>query len=143
MTGAPTPAPYVLDEHVGFVLRQVNQRHLAIFSAAMPEQLTPMQFAALARLLEVGPTPQTQLGRSTAMDAATIKGVTDRLRARGLVRTARDPADARLIVVSLTEQGRALAGECARIAGDVTARTLAPLAADERAALLRLLNRLR
>ncbi len=143
MTEATTEARYVLDEHVGFVLRQVNQRHLAIFSAAMPGQLTPMQFAALARLLELGPTPQTQLGRSTAMDAATIKGVTDRLRARGLVRTARDPEDRRLIVVSLTEPGRELARACVRVAAEVTRDTLAPLAAEEQVLLLRLLHRLR
>jgi MarR family transcriptional regulator, lower aerobic nicotinate degradation pathway regulator len=133
----------VLDEQVGFVLRQVTQRHLAIFAAAMPEQLTPMQFAALAKLLELGATPQTQLGRLTAMDAATIKGVTDRLRTRGLVTTARDAADARLIVVALTPAGRALALRSVEIAARITRDTLAPLSDTDQATLLRLLLRLR
>ncbi len=52
--------------------------------------LTPMQFAALARLAEAGAQSQNALGRQTAMDAATIKGVIDRLGRRGLVTTALD-----------------------------------------------------
>ena len=143
MSQADARPGYVLDEHVGFVLRQVTQRHLAIFSAAMPEQLTPTQFAALARLLELGATPQTQLGRLTAMDAATIKGVVDRLRTRGLVRTTRDPDDGRLIVVSLTPEGRAVAERGVGIAARITRETLAPLPEGEQAVLLRLLERLR
>jgi hypothetical protein len=32
---------YVLEENVGFILRQVTQRHLAIFSELIPDELTP------------------------------------------------------------------------------------------------------
>src|ERR1700722_10722267 len=75
--------PYVLDEQVGFALRQAQQRHTTIFAAKMIEDLTPTQWAALAKLREVGDCSQNHLGRLTAMDAATIKGVVDRLTARG------------------------------------------------------------
>ena len=70
---------YMLDEQVGFLLRRVSQRHLGIFAERIPD-LTATQFAALAKLCEVGPVSQNELGRRTAMDAATIKGVIDRLR---------------------------------------------------------------
>ena len=42
-------------------------------------EVTTTQFAALAKLAEQGPLSQNQLGRATAMDAATIKGVVGRL----------------------------------------------------------------
>lgn len=138
-----TPAPdYRLDEQIGFLLRQAMQRHTAIFAARMPGDLTPMQFAALARLREFGPTSQNELGRLTAMDVATVKGVVDRLRARGLVDCKDDPSDRRRILVRLTEAGRDLV-EVAVVAGHaITAETAAPLDADELATLCRLLARI-
>jgi len=49
-------------------------------------ELTPTQFAALARLRELGDTTQNQLGRLTAMDPATIQGVIQRLLLREMDR---------------------------------------------------------
>lgn len=134
--------PYRLDDQIGYVLRRAHQRHTAIFGAGMVGGLTPTQFAALARLGEVGPCSQNRLGRLTAMDVATIKGVVDRLRARGLVETAPDPDDRRRSVVALTGEGLALL-DAAREAGRaVTAETLSPLAPRERETLLRLLRKI-
>ena len=109
----------------------------------MIEGLTPTQWAALAKLAEVGACSQNNLGRLTAMDAATIKGVIDRLAARGFARAAADSA------------GRAAAGHRTdrrwaprstraprRSAREITATTLAPLDEDERRALVALLRRL-
>jgi MarR family transcriptional regulator, lower aerobic nicotinate degradation pathway regulator len=76
-------ARYVLDDQVGFLMRIAMQRHTALFSARMVGGLTQTQFAALAKLYEVGPCSQNQLGRLIYLDAATIKGVVDRLGARG------------------------------------------------------------
>ena len=42
------------------------------------------------------------------MDAATIKGVIDRLTARGFTAARADPADARRLLVDLTPAGMAL-----------------------------------
>ena len=81
------PDQYVLERQVGFVMRRAVQRHIAIFSALIPE-MTPTQFAALAKLCELGQASQNELGRLTAMDVATIKGVVDRLRARSLIASA-------------------------------------------------------
>lgn len=134
---------YVLDDQVGFLLRQVAQRHATIFAEEMIEALTPTQFAALHRLAEHGPTSQNRLGRLTAMDAATIKGVIDRLTKRGLTVTRADPEDGRLLIVALTREGVEVAARALPAARRITERTLEPLDADERARLLPLLRRLR
>jgi Transcriptional regulators len=77
-----TDEAYQLSTQVGFNLRRANQRHVAIFARHV-DGLTPTQFAALARLFEQGPLSQNRLGRETAMDSATIKGVVGRLKAKG------------------------------------------------------------
>jgi DNA-binding MarR family transcriptional regulator len=138
----PTGAAYRLEDQVGFVLRQAQQRHTAIFSSLMVDGLTPTQWAALAKLAEVGPTSQNRLGRLTAMDAATIKGVIDRLTARGLTRAAADAGDARRRLIELTPEGSEIYARAESAAREITERTLAPLGEDERQAALELLRRL-
>ncbi|TPQ36158.1 MarR family transcriptional regulator [Bradyrhizobium guangdongense] len=139
----PAKAPYVLDEQVGFILRQVWQRHSAIFARDIGTNLTPTQWAALSKLAETGACSQNQLGRLTAMDVATIKGVIDRLTARGLTETSPDPEDGRRLQVSLTRAGQQLAEKVAPSALAITRETLAPLDAKERETLMALLNKLR
>lgn len=134
-------AAYTLDEQIGFILRKVSQRHTAIFTAAFSD-LTPPQWSTLAKLHEMGPTSQNQLGRLIALDAATIKGVVDRLTARGLTETSPDPDDARRVVVALTEQGRIEAEKGFAVARRITEETLAPLDAAQRAQLIALLRSL-
>jgi DNA-binding MarR family transcriptional regulator len=47
------------------------------------------------------------------MDVATIKGVIDRLTARGLTETSADPEDGRRLLVSLTRAGQQMAEKAA------------------------------
>ncbi|MCW5704282.1 MAG: MarR family transcriptional regulator [Bradyrhizobium sp.] len=141
-TKPPKPA-YVLDEQIGFILRQVWQRHAMIFARDIGINLTPTQWAALAKLAETGPCSQNQLGRLTAMDVATIKGVIDRLTARGLTETSPDPEDGRRLLVSLTRAGQQLAEKATPSALAISRETLAPLDAKERELLMGLLSKLR
>jgi DNA-binding MarR family transcriptional regulator len=138
----PRPS-YVLEEQIGFILRQVWQRHAAIFAREIGINLTPTQWAALSKLTETGPCSQNQLGRLTAMDVATIKGVIDRLSARGLTETSPDPEDGRRLLVSLTRAGAQTAEKAATAALAISKETLAPLEAKERETLFALLNKLR
>lgn len=133
--------PYILDDQVGFLLRRVTQRHLAIFSDAIPD-VTTTQFAALAKLCQLGPLSQNHLGRMTAMDAATIKGVVDRLRKQGLVETTGDPDDRRRLTVSLTAAGQAQFDKARDAALAISDATLAPLSDVEQATFLALLRKL-
>jgi MarR family transcriptional regulator, lower aerobic nicotinate degradation pathway regulator len=139
----PSRPPYVLDDQIGFILRQVSQRHAMIFARDIGADLTPTQWAALSKLAETGPCSQNQLGRLTAMDVATIKGVIDRLTARGLTETSSDPEDGRRLRVSLTRAGQQLTEKVASNALAITRETLAPLDPREREVLVTLLDRLR
>lgn len=133
---------YVLEDQVGFLLRQANQRHTAIFANRIMEDLTTTQFAALAKLYEVGPCSQNRLGRLTAMDAATIKGVVDRLTKRGFTAARPDPQDTRLLILELTKTGLAAIENAIPAAVQITDETLDPLSSSERALLLKLIRKI-
>lgn len=135
-------ATYRLEDQIGFILRQVGQRHAALFAAGIGTDVTPTQWAALSKLRE-GPVSQNLLGRQTAMDAATVKGVIDRLTRRGLTETHPDPEDGRRLLVALTADGRRLVDGSLPNALRVTEDTLAPLSERERKLLIDLLKRLR
>jgi DNA-binding MarR family transcriptional regulator len=141
-TGAEDAAGYQLDAQVGFLLRIAMQRHTSIFMSSMVEELTPTQFAVMAKLREVGPDSQNHLGRLVYLDAATIKGVVDRLGLRGFVATEADPNDRRRRAVSLTEEGSRVIEKAIDVAVDVTAKTLRPLTGDEQRTLTRLLKKM-
>ncbi|MHA6346111.1 MarR family winged helix-turn-helix transcriptional regulator [Roseivivax sp. CAU 1761] len=132
---------YRLEQQIGFKLRIANQKHLEIFSRRMPE-VTPTQFAVLAKLRDEGTISQNQLGRLVGMDAATTKGVVDRLRGKGFVQSAPSRTDMRRLEISLTEAGTAFTDEAVEIAERITAETLSRLTRREAERLVKLLDKL-
>jgi MarR family transcriptional regulator, lower aerobic nicotinate degradation pathway regulator len=141
-SGSRADRDYRLNEQVGFLLRVAMQRHTSIFMSRIVKGLTQTQFAALAKLYEVGPCSQNQLGRLIYLDAATTKGVVDRLKGRGFVAVGHDPHDGRRRAITLTEKGRAAAEAAIKVARQITHHTLTPLAGREQRTILRLLKKL-
>jgi len=139
----PAAEDYRLEDQVGHLMRRAHQRHTAIFQDGIEAlQLTPTQFAALAKIRDLGEVSQNQLGRLTAMDPATIQGVIQRLDARKLIERQPDPKDRRCTLLKLTGEGRALIADAIDRARKITEATLAPLSAAERQAFLALLRKL-
>jgi DNA-binding MarR family transcriptional regulator len=134
---------YVLERQAGHLLRRAHQRHSAIFQESIgDEQLTPLQFAALVKLRDVGEVSQNLLGRLTAMDAATMQGVIKRLACRNLILRRADPDDRRRLILSLSDEGRGLINRLLSNGSKVTDRTLAPLSQKEQKTFLQLLTKL-
>lgn len=96
----------------------------------------------MVKLYETGPCSQNSLARVTAIDAATIKGVIDRLSTRGLIRTEADPDDGRRLVISLTETGSRSVERLLPKAIAITRQTLQPLSPTEQQILLSLLSKI-
>jgi MarR family transcriptional regulator, lower aerobic nicotinate degradation pathway regulator len=141
-SGSRADRDYRLNEQVGFLLRVAMQRHTSIFMSRIVKGLTQTQFAALAKLREVGPCSQNQLGRLIYLDAATTKGVVDRLEGRGFVTAGQDPHDGRRRAIALTEKGRVAAEAAIKVARQITYHTLTPLTAAEQKTAIRLLKKL-
>ena len=133
---------YRLEDQIGFLLRKANQQHTSLFSQILNADLTPTQFAVLAKLFELGSVSQNRLGRLTAMDVATIKGVIDRLRERGLARTRKDMTDKRRLLVELTDSGKDMAMRTIPAANEITKATLQRLKSSEKKQLADLLRKI-
>jgi len=107
---------YHVTEQVGHLLRKAYQRHLSIFQTnASDPDLTSVQFVTLCALHDLGPSSQVELVKATSVDQATIRGIVDRLKVRGLVNLSKDEADPQGSDLPAA-QGRDLA------AGDVSPR---------------------
>jgi DNA-binding MarR family transcriptional regulator len=134
---------YRLEHQVGYWLRRAYQRHMAIFAGIMSDlDLTSMQFAALVKLRELKAVSQTELGRLTGMDRATISGVVARLKRRNLVLYKPDPLDKRSRIIALTPAGETLLHEAMQRIGRVTEQTLEPIEPAERDNLRAILQKM-
>lgn len=139
----PDTDDYDVTQQVGHLLRRVYQRHLSIFqeNAADPN-LTSVQFVTLCALRDHGPSSQTELVKATAVDQGTIRGIIERLSARGLITTSGDEQDGRKIIMSLTPAAERLLEEMIPAARLISEMTMADLNPAERVALLYLLRRI-
>ena len=132
---------YRLKDQIGFKLRLANQKHLDVFSRLMPE-VTPTQFAVLAKLSETGNISQNHLGRLVKMDAATTKGVIDRLKKKRFVLSTPSQTDLRRLEISLTEDGRIYTLNAVKTAHSISDKTATNLSPRELERLLALLDKL-
>jgi DNA-binding MarR family transcriptional regulator len=133
---------YALDDQPGFLLRVALRTHTTAFTAKMVEGLTAPQFSTLAKLKEVGPCYQNYLGRLIHYDSATITGVINRLKNRGLIESIIDPLDRRRVAIDLTENGARVADQGIAAVKEVSRDTFLPLSAAERATLTTLLKKI-
>lgn len=136
-------AVFTLDAQVGFLLRRAHQRACTIFADAMSRfDLTPTQFAVLARIDEMGPMSQSQLERQTALEPGELLNVVGRLHRRGLIRPRPSPLDPRLIQLELTADSLAIIADVKAAAAKIATKTLAPLSPQDAQTLKELLERI-
>ncbi|WP_097246802.1 MarR family winged helix-turn-helix transcriptional regulator [Nocardia amikacinitolerans] len=94
-------------------------------------------------LLGLEPEPvytQAALAKAIGADKTRIIGVLDDLQRRGLIERAPDPADRRVNLVSLTEEGEALRARAQREIREQEDELLAALPQADRKAFLRALH---
>ncbi|HYO72887.1 MAG TPA: MarR family transcriptional regulator [Archangium sp.] len=76
------------------------QRHLASL------EITPPQLGVLEALLHVGPMSQSELGRKLLRSNPNMTALLDNLERHKWIQRERSPEDRRVVVVSLTPEGR-------------------------------------
>lgn len=103
--------------------------------------LTPVRARVLFAIHEHGPGTQRSISRELAMSAQQMGVIVDSLVERGLVDRQRDPDDRRAQRVGLTPQGEELVERIVRMRGEVGHMLVGQLDDDERAELVRLLQR--
>lgn len=142
ISGQPPKVDYDFRQQVGFLLRTTFQRHTAIFMERMVPTLTQTQLATLATLYYSEPLPHNELGQQVGLDASTIKGVVDRLKARGFIKAWTTQKDRRSRTVTLTAKGRKIFEKAATYAHEITRETIKPLSAHNQKLLINFLKQL-
>ena len=131
------------DSRLGFLFRRCHQLASGAFTAAgRPLGATPAQFGVLACLYHFpAGLDQVSIARLIVLDKATTGVVIRILVRRGWI-SKRRGADLRSFHAMLTARGRAAFRRLHRATDQIAQELLAPLPARERAAFLRLLNKL-
>lgn len=134
---------YDLHAAVGHLLRRSQQRAVDLFVDEVGEAgPTPRQFAVLLSVHQNPGVNQTDLVRLTGIDRSTLTEILRRLGRRDLVRRERQRQDRRTNALHLTEAGRAAMVSALDAVERAQQRILEPVPAAERAAAMRLLERL-
>lgn len=98
-----------------------STRLVRLVSSQLEIPLSISQTRAMASLRDLGPLRISALAASQRCAQPSMTALVDRLEAAGLARRSADPADARAVLVSLTDAGR----EQLDVAGDAMAEVLA------------------
>lgn len=134
---------YIIEDQVGYLLRRVYYHHLAIFQQRLDEtQLTSVQFATLYSVNKLKECSQKELVDDTGIDQATIRGIIQRLKDKGLISQDPDQLDKRKVLIHITEQGKEQLQQAIPIAETITDLTLEGLNPAERIALKFLLQKI-
>ncbi len=116
----------------GHYIRRVQQVAVRLFSEDIPDDITPVQFAALSALADRPGLGQAALAQLIGYDRATIGGVIDRLETKGLAQRRPDPNDRRSNILTLTAGGREIVSRTRPKVLAVQDKLLAPLSDAER-----------
>jgi DNA-binding MarR family transcriptional regulator len=118
------------------------ERHLLLHLEKY--DLTLAQFGVLANLQAAPEISQQALANRLFVTKGNIVGLLNRLECRGLVQRRPDPEDGRTHIVSLTEQGTALAAQVVPAHERLVAEYMGLISDEDQLALhnlLRTLNR--
>src|SRR3954471_14512968 len=99
----------------------------------------PYDYSVLALLAEGASKAQSSIASALAIDPARLVALLDSLESRGLVTRQRDPEDRRRHVVTITADGLQQLVRLREVAKDADDEFLAPLDAESRETLYRLL----
>jgi MarR family transcriptional regulator, organic hydroperoxide resistance regulator len=108
--------PLALDRQVCFALAVASRTVIGLYRPLLePMNLTHPQYLVMLALWERSPRSVKDISESLLLDSATLSPLLKRLEAVGHVTRRRSPDDERLLVVELTEAGRALRAEAEKI----------------------------
>lgn len=127
----------------GFLIRRVNQIHIAMFFESCKDfAITPVQYGLLTTLSERPNLDQTSLCAEVGVDRTTMADVLRRLEERGLVKRSNSPTDGRLKIANITPRGRKVMKDMYGSMREAQVRLLSPLNAKDQATFVRLLMQL-
>lgn len=122
-TNAATDA-LLLDNQLCFALHSASLAMTKVYKPHLDKLgLTYPQYLVMLVLWERDGMTVSEIGERLFLDSGTLTPLLKRLASQGLVDRSRDPQDERRVVVRLTDAGRALKRDAARIPGCILGAT--------------------
>jgi DNA-binding MarR family transcriptional regulator len=135
--------PRFVDGYLGYLLGQANHALYKEFDGHVRAAgLTSIEWRVLATLHDGQPLTVSQLAHEVLSKQPTVTKLVQRMGEQGWLALRDDPADQRRTLVSVTPAGRRLVKPLVDRARDHEARLLRSLGASDKAALLKLLEKL-
>ncbi len=101
--------PLQVDQHLCFALYSANLAMHKVYRQLLAElEITYPQYLVMLVLWNQDDVTVTEIGEQLFLDSATLTPLLKRLEAAGLLRRQRSRRDERQVVVTLTDEGRAL-----------------------------------
>nr|WP_309298407.1 MarR family transcriptional regulator [Streptosporangium carneum] len=112
-----------LERQVCFALAVASRSVIGVYRPLLqPMGLTHPQYLVMLALWEQAPLSVKELSKLLQLDPGTLSPLLKRLEAIGYIRRRRDSQDERVLVVTLTAEGRELRSEAERIPSSVVER---------------------
>jgi DNA-binding MarR family transcriptional regulator len=115
----------------------------AVDTRLRPWNLNQSQAAALLVLAQHGPQRMSHLARFLLQQTQTTTDLVDRLERRGLVRRIRHETDRRVVLVEITDDGRALIQEIGEAAWSVGEQAFGAVSESELSRVTQTVRRIR
>lgn len=127
---------------VGYNCLQAYLRVFPLFMERMAEYaLRPVDYSIITLVNANPDINQKRLAQAINVSPPNLAPLLDRLEKRGLLVRTRNPSDKRSQTLTLTPEGLALCGKADKTAYELEAEATSVLSDDERAELLRLLQK--
>jgi len=142
--GWPLRLPVLhLDMAFGHLIRRAQRVYGALWREAANQEVTPVQFDAMAVLADLGVADQGEWAERSSLDPATATSLVTRLKRRGVVEHTAHEVDRRRKQLQLTDQGERVLDKARGVAVTVEQEILRPLSGGEQAAFVSLLREVR
>ena len=133
--------PLLLENQLCFPLYACSRQVVKKYHPYLEElDLTYTQYIAMMLVWEAERISARTMGERLFLDSGTLTPVLKSLEAKGFVRRCRDTRDERVLMVELTEEGRALRERAASVPGKIAG--CIHLAPEEAGELYRLLYKI-
>ncbi len=99
-------------------------------------------YRVLSALADLGELTHAQIGSATSLDRRDVSDAVRSLESDGLLIRGPHPSDARMTLVTISDEGAGRLADLDRTLGEIQAEVLGPLTGPERRELARLLGKL-
>lgn len=143
MAGDDYDPPQRVRQMPSWLVGQASHRAQTLVSEALAEEgMRRQHFTVLTSLAEQGEASQATLGRRLWIDRSDLHAIVSELERTGLIARIRDPTDRRRNVVTITSSGKSTLKRLDALIDRAQRELVAPLSANDRRELTRLLERL-